>query len=307
MDYRLLEYFLRISELGSINRAATDLHLSQSALSRHIASLEHDLGASLFNRHHGGVTLTEAGSLLADRARPILRQLTILKEQIGDKAAGQLAVGVPASWHHIFTADYVSRIINECPGVKLRVFEGASNALSEQMSAGLLDLAIVPFKSESSLGYNQTKLLREPAVLVGPAAARLDANNALSVTQLDGLKLVLVNRPNTLRLQVEHAMSRARANFKLVAEADTLQLSLTMARRSGIYTVIPNSALFDFDVRKGLSWSPLKGVYLTWSLYVNESRAHSHAVREGKRLAVELVSGRFATPGQTSMEVQMFV
>ena len=176
MDYRLLEYFLRISELGSINRAATDLHLSQSALSRHIASLEHDLGASLFNRHHGGVTLTEAGSLLADRARPILRQLTILKEQIGDKAAGQLAVGVPASWHHIFTADYVSRIINECPGVKLRVFEGASNALSEQMSAGLLDLAIVPFKSESSLGYNQTKLLREPAVLVGPAAARLDAD-----------------------------------------------------------------------------------------------------------------------------------
>jgi len=64
VDSRLIEYFLRVAELGSINRAATDLRLSQPALSRHIALLEHQLRAKLFTRTRGGVQLTEAGTLL---------------------------------------------------------------------------------------------------------------------------------------------------------------------------------------------------------------------------------------------------
>ena len=86
MDSRLLEYFLRVAELGSINKAAADLHLSQPALSRHVAALEHEMGTKLFNRSQGGVQLTDAGNLLSDRARPLLRQFTMLKAQIGEKA-----------------------------------------------------------------------------------------------------------------------------------------------------------------------------------------------------------------------------
>jgi LysR family nitrogen assimilation transcriptional regulator len=43
MELRLLEYFLRVAEFGSISRAAMDLALSQSALSRHMGALEHEL------------------------------------------------------------------------------------------------------------------------------------------------------------------------------------------------------------------------------------------------------------------------
>lgn len=306
MDYRLLEYFLRVAERGSINRSAQELHLSQSALSRHMATLEHMLGANLFHRSRGGVTLTEAGELLADRAGPILRQLTLLKEQVGDKAAGQLAIGLPASWHHQFTADFIARGIVEMPGVKLRVYEGASNALSDHMSAGLVDLAVLPFRSESMPGYAQTRLLREPALLVGPAQAGLQPEDKLDITQLDELPLVLVNRPNGLRLQIEHALARTQSRFNLVAEADTVAISLTMARRAGTYTVMPACALFEKDMRKGLSWSPLKGIYMSWSLYVNEARTHSQAVREGRRLVIELVSQRFQA-SHLADQIQMFV
>lgn len=307
MDYRLLEYFLRVAERGSINGAAQDLHLSQSALSRHMATLEHALGASLFNRSRGGVTLTEAGELLANRAGPILQQLTVLKEQVGDKAAGHLAIGLPASWHHQFTADFVAQGIIEMPGVKLRVYEGASNALSEHMAAGLVDLGVLPFKSDPMPGYAQTKLLREPALLVGPASARLKSDEAVGIPRLDGLPLVLVSRPNALRLQVEHALARIQSRFNLVAEADTVAIGLTMARRASTYTVMPACALTDEETRKGLSWSPLKGIYLTWSLFVNEARTHSQAVREGRRLVIELVSHRFGSRHLLPEELQLFV
>ena len=98
MELRHLEFFLRVSELGSINRAASTLSLSQPALSRYIAALEHEMGTPLFSRTQGGVKLTDAGKLLHERVRPLLRQFQVLKEQVGEEAAGQVAVGLPPAW-----------------------------------------------------------------------------------------------------------------------------------------------------------------------------------------------------------------
>ncbi|MFA7625212.1 MAG: LysR family transcriptional regulator, partial [Pusillimonas sp.] len=92
MDSRVLECFLRVAELGSINRAAVDLNLSQPALSRQIAGLEHEMQVQLFIRSQGGVRLTEAGKLLSDRVRPLLRQFAVIKAQVGERAAGLLAI-----------------------------------------------------------------------------------------------------------------------------------------------------------------------------------------------------------------------
>ena len=89
MESRLLEYMLRVAELGSISKAAVDLQLSQPALSRHIAVLEEEMRTKLFTRTQGGVIPTEAGKLLIERARPLLQQLSQLKEDLGDAAAGQ--------------------------------------------------------------------------------------------------------------------------------------------------------------------------------------------------------------------------
>jgi LysR family nitrogen assimilation transcriptional regulator len=287
-----LEYFLRVAEMGSITRSAGELRLSQPALSRHMASLEHELGVMLFTRSHGGVQLTEAGRLLADRARPILRQLSALKEQMGEQATGLLSIGIPPSWQHVFTQAFAARIIAGAPGIKLRVYEGASNLLREYMSAGLLDLAIVPFQPSLAAGYSQTRLLREPAMFVGTTAERFSATHAMPVAELDGRQLVLPSRPNGLRMQIEHALARKNLCFRIAAEVDTLTLCITLARGGHAHTVVPSCALCDHDAVLDLSWSPLKSIHLTWALCENDARGHSVAVREGKRLALELINSR---------------
>src|SRR5690606_21931196 len=129
MHTRLLEYMLRVAELGSINKAALDLNLSQPTLSRHIAALEKLMGAALFVRSQGGVSLTEAGKLLADRARPLLRQFAVLKDQVGETASGQLAMGMPTSWQKVFTSRFASTMVRQHPEIKLRVHQGVSNTL----------------------------------------------------------------------------------------------------------------------------------------------------------------------------------
>jgi LysR family nitrogen assimilation transcriptional regulator len=295
MDIRFLEYFLRVAELGSINRAAADLHLSQPALSRHISALEGEMGVKLFVRTQGGVNLTESGKLLSDRARPLLRQFTTLKEQVGEKAAGQLAIGIPPSWQKVFTSEFASRTVDEFPAISLRVYEGVSHILREQMFAGLLDLSIVPFDSSPSTGYRQIPLVREPLILVGSRDEKLDVSEPAPINRLDGVKLVLPGRTNALRGLVEHSLVRKGMTFRLAVETDTLSLCLEMARKGAGLTVVPACTLYENPNLSEVSWTPMRGMYLTWTLCENPARMHSQAVREGRRLVMSVIRDALAT------------
>ena len=294
MDFRLLEFFLRVVELGSINKAAANLHLSQPALSRHIGTLEHEMGSRLFTRTQGGVHLTDAGALLADRARPLLRQFAILKEQVGEKAVGHLAMGTPPAWHHLFTSPFVEKLTVQHPGVSLRVYEGVSNVLRDYMSVGLLDISIVPFDPTPAPGYRQTSFVREPIVLVGRAGDGLRADEPVSLSRLDGLKFVLPGRPNVLRVQVQHALERKGMQFRLAVETDTLALCLDLAQRGVGLTVLPACAVYAHGLGDSISWAPIKGQYVSWALCENVARTHSQAVREGRRLVISTAAEALA-------------
>lgn len=295
MDIRLLEYFLRVAELGSINKTAVDLDISQPALSRHIASLEHEMGTKLFTRTQGGVHLTEAGKLLSDRARPLLRQYTILKEQVGEKAAGQLAIGIPPSWQHVFTSPFVQTLVGEYPDVKLRVYEGVSNVLRDYMLFGLLDLCIIPFDSSTAAGFRQTAMVREPLVIVGAANDGFKVDEPVPISRLNGAKLVLPGRPNIIRTQIEHTLTRKGMVFNVAVETDTLALCLDLARQGLGLTVVPACALFARDYGNSVSWAPIPGLAVTWALWENQARTHSQAVREGRAVVLSTLSSTLAS------------
>src|SRR4051812_49068508 len=140
MDARVLEYFLRVVEHGSINRAADELGLSQPSLSRWLALLEHDVGTPLMIRSRRGIQLTDAGMLLVERSRPILHQLDLLRAEIGGKARAQVAIGLPFSMQRMVTAPFVEQIAADQPNVTLRVYEGINNSLRKWMEDALLDV-----------------------------------------------------------------------------------------------------------------------------------------------------------------------
>lgn len=83
------------------------------------------------------------------------------------------------------------------------------------------------------------------------------------------------------------------------AESDTLGLCLDLARRGVGLTVVPISSLLRHDLGASITGVPMPKQTVTWAMVVNEARAHSAAVRSGKRLLVEnlrdhdhLVGGR---------------
>jgi len=73
MELNHLRYFFEVAQAGSFTEAARRLHVSQSALSKAVATLEDSEGVELFTRTKKGVTLTSLGAEVFKRSHAIFR------------------------------------------------------------------------------------------------------------------------------------------------------------------------------------------------------------------------------------------
>jgi hypothetical protein len=96
MDVRQLKYFEAVARHRHFTNAADELHLAQSALSHQVRQLEQELGVELLRRTTRSVQPTEAGELVAARARAVLTEIEALRGEIDELSGlhrGQVTVG----------------------------------------------------------------------------------------------------------------------------------------------------------------------------------------------------------------------
>ncbi|MDX3904469.1 MAG: LysR substrate-binding domain-containing protein [Pigmentiphaga sp.] len=97
MNLRALKRFLAIAELGSINKAAAHLNVSQPSLTKDLQELEEALGVALFTRTARGVSLTAFGETIYTRAKLVdaeLRKLENEARALREVSMGEVNVGV---------------------------------------------------------------------------------------------------------------------------------------------------------------------------------------------------------------------
>ena len=299
MEARLIEYFLRIVELGSINKAAADLRMSQPSLSRWVSLLEHEVGASLLVRTRQGIKVTDAGQVLIDRSRPILRQLHALRDEIGKRASTQFNLAMPFSLQHLVTAPFAEFVLRNAPDTNLRVYEGINNAIRMWMESGTVDAAIMASIERFPDTFSAIPLLQEQMLLVGDRKAGLRLDTPVPLSRLGIAHLILPGRPNVISAQVENAMSRAGHSYRNRFEAETLSLCLELTRRGLGYTVMPYSALHHrLHESNELSAAPVKTLSVTWQLHINRARTYAVSTRAiigmlSQHIAQKIASGEW--------------
>ena len=84
MDWDKLRIFHAVADAGSLTHAGDTLHISQSAVSRQIRSLEESLNTILFHRHARGLILTEQGELLFDATKSMSKKIDAASARIKD-------------------------------------------------------------------------------------------------------------------------------------------------------------------------------------------------------------------------------
>ncbi|MBM3558673.1 MAG: LysR family transcriptional regulator [Alphaproteobacteria bacterium] len=133
--------------------------------------LEHEVGTPLLIRTRRGARPTDAGRQLAERAQPILRQLNLLRDEIGSRATTQVALGMPFSLRALVTVPFVERLAREMPNLTLRVHEGMTHSIDALMAQRLVDIGVMVLPDRARDNYDTATLLRERLCLVGPTGA----------------------------------------------------------------------------------------------------------------------------------------
>jgi len=119
-----LQAFATVARLRSFRRAAGELHVSPSALSHTLRSLETRLGVRLLNRTTRSVSPTEAGQRLLARLAPTLQDLDDALDEINsfrDSPVGTLRLNVPRAAAEYVLAPLASRFLHEYPGMRLEI------------------------------------------------------------------------------------------------------------------------------------------------------------------------------------------
>jgi LysR family nitrogen assimilation transcriptional regulator len=294
LNLRQLRYFLEVAELHSFTRAAGTLHIAQSALSRQIRVLEDDLGVVLFNRVDRGVTLTEAGERLRDRATGLLKDLHRLRlEASGEPAEpqGDLSVGMPPSMRDMVTVPLMRDYCNSFEKVTLHVHEGISVDLSRLVQEGRLDCAVI-VDMMAVPQVSSGPLMQERLYLIGPRAARLNVTRPVSLDEVAAKPLILTTRPNSLRLVVENALTSANLPITIIADSNSTASMVELAAEGMAYTVLPYCAAWKAIDEQRLSAAPISGLTIDWVFIQSQERNRSPAADQFRHVLYSHCSER---------------
>jgi DNA-binding transcriptional LysR family regulator len=283
MEIRELRAFIGVADEGSFSAAARKLHVSQSALSQTIRSLERQLGVRLLERHSAGVTVTDAGGLLLREARALLAQHDrVLAAVTGPAAAGPatLRVGVPLELPGSVLPQGLADMGAAFPQTRAEISHASSAAQLAALEAGDLDLALAR-ECPPGPGYDAVLVAEEPlgVLLSAGVAAERAGHGSVWLHQLADLEWAGFSRAEspawhdqvtgTLRSHgVVVRDRRGQGGQGLIAEVKLAAVGTGQA-----FALAPPG--WAGPIPDTVTWCPLVGnplIRRTWAVWPDDSR-----------------------------------
>lgn len=198
MNFKHLTSFVEVANSVSFSVAAQRLHTVQSAISRHIRSLEEDLGVILLQRSTRHVELTDAGKAFFREAESILHQCSQARRHARDIAngkRGQLRIGYMSSACAHFLPALLRQFTEYATDVDIQIFEMTAAVQVEAFLNDTIDLGFSrPIDAQWAPRVNSRHLLDDPIVVVLPEHHPLADAPVLSLAQIADLPLTLFAR-----------------------------------------------------------------------------------------------------------------
>jgi DNA-binding transcriptional LysR family regulator len=240
-----LRYVVRVAEEGQFTRAAARLHVAQPSVSSAVAALESELGAALFHRQRGEVTLTAAGEAFLPWARQVLSDCEAGRAAVRDVAGlrrGRLALGATPSLMTNVVPPVLAAYHRAHPSVELSLHQAGSRDLVGHLEAGRLDLALIilPVRGD---WVETIPLLVEDLVLAVHRGHRLATASSIEVADLRDLPLVMFRDGYDLRQTTESACRRAGFEPTMVAHGLEMDAALALVAAGMGATVVPASVV----------------------------------------------------------------
>jgi DNA-binding transcriptional LysR family regulator len=303
MQLQQLRYFLAVATTRHFTRAAEETGVSQPTLSKQIHTLEGDLGAPLFDRVRGNVTLTVAGETLLPLARRMVADADAARDAVQEIVGlrrGRVRLGATPSLCTSLVPAVLRRFRGAYPGIELHVDEGGSQDLVAGLGAHALDLALIVQPGNGvDPALHAAPILTESLVVASLAAGPPPTTaGRLDLAELRDTPLVMFRMGYDLRDATLEACRRAGFTPRFAVEGGELDAVLAFVEAGLGVALVPSMAL---TTRPLLRATPLvpPGLRRTISL---AHRRHSPLPHAAQALRTTLLEHLAAAPLPTGVQ-----
>ncbi|HEX6971291.1 MAG TPA: LysR family transcriptional regulator [Limnochordia bacterium] len=254
MNLPQLQAFVALAETASFTEAAEALHLTQSGVSRALASLERELGVKLIERNRKGVIgLTTAGRQILRHARALLAQAEAIEQEARaaqGSTSGKLRLGIIQAF---IPADVVAGVLTRFqrlyPDVSPVLFEGALNEVGEWLETGVVDVGFVLLPAP---GTASAPIASDELCVVVPSGHRLCGRAGVVPRELHGEGLIMEKTHCALQVLERAGFELSKSETLIRHQARDSATILAMVQEGLGITLMPRKMLRE----------PLKGVAL---------------------------------------------
>lgn len=281
MNLNFLRTFVTVVEAGNFSRAAGRLHLSQPAVSMQMQSLAQDLGAELFRRTGHRLETTEAGAILYQEAKELLRhwQTTVHKlDSLRQRLRGRLELGASTTPADYLLPPYLSQFYRLHPELELHMQVAASGEVLSALESGRLDLAVIGYRPQNQELQCSVLFEDELAAVFSPEHPRAGIRN-FNVEDLLAQPLLQRTGGSASRQVLEQALVEAGydpGKLNIVMELGSTRALLEAAAQGLGVAVVSKLAAADYLQQGRLRWRSIAGLTLKRDFWLVESqRPHS--------------------------------
>ena len=252
MDTQALKAFIKVAELGSFSLAAEQLHLTQPAVSKRIATLEQQLECKLFDRISRQIKLTEAGRQLLPRAQLILKNVADAKRSIQDlpgTVAGTLGIGIS---HHIGLhrlPPVLQAFTRAYPLVHLDIDFMDSEEAHERISQGKLELAVVTLGGNLDTPINSELIWQDELIVVTSSDHHLLRFRDVSLATLSQFPAILPGLNTYIGQIIKHRFEQQQLKLDVSMSTNYLETIKMMVSVGLGWSVLPKTMLAE-DIRE---------------------------------------------------------
>lgn len=282
LNYNHLRYFWAVAREGNLTRAASQLNISQSALSAQIRKLEHQMGHPLFERRGRNLVLTEAGRIALDYADEIFATGEALLGRLGRSslsARSIIRVGALATLSRNFQLSFLRPMLTD-PDIEVIIRSGTISELLAGLEAHSLDVLLVnqvPLRDTATPWT--AHILDEQAVSLIGTPQRLSGRTDY-LELLNSEPLIVPTAESGFRNGFDILIERLGIQPQLAAEVDDMAMLRLLAREDIGLAVLPSIVVTD-ELASGLlvEACPLPGIRETFSAITLKRRFEDPALK----------------------------
>lgn len=227
MNKSQIELIVRISETGSFTKAGEELHMTQPAVSRSVATIESQLGTKLIERDKkNGLFFTDVGERVLVIFRKILSELQKVDELVAAEQGleiGKVHVGAYRTACTRFIPKIIRTMENQYPGLEIKLSEGSVDQVKEWLRSKCIDVGIsIPPDKD----FDTVPLMKDQLIVLMHSSHPLYQKETIGIPDLQG-EDILIGKGG-YEVQVHALFKEYNLTPKVRFEMDYIETGLSM-------------------------------------------------------------------------------